>query len=175
MQPSPMALEPLPWLTKLEQPNPQQSCAMNSPCVQLHIISLLVNGGRVEPQLTGRLSPSVCEVPGLAPQHLNRKESYQQWKSISGEGLLGLLLEGFEHIVGELDTLPPVSRLTPTDPCLPSMEFPRVSQRQCHQLPTKCSHTQAYGDFAYSGRKLCVFSVCRFPSLRSFPSHYCEH
>lgn len=57
---------------------------------------------------SGRLLARHVRGPGLAPHHCNRKESYQQQKSNPGKGLPGLLLEGFEYIMG--DSMPaPVS------------------------------------------------------------------
>lgn len=112
--------------------------------------------------------------PGLAPQH-NRKESYQQQKSNSGKGLLGLLLEGFEFIRhggrhastsdGQAESSQEVrqasktSRPTPSDLCLPSTELPQLSQRQCHQLRARCSHARADGDIAYSGHRQADFTL----------------
>lgn len=124
--------------------------------------------------------------PGLAPQHDNRKESYQQQKSNSGKGLLGLLLEGFEFIRhggrhastsdGQAESsqegrqASKTSRPTPSDLCLPSTELPQLSQRQCHQLRARCSHARADGDIAYSGHRQADFHPAGFCSLGCFHS-----
>lgn len=131
---------------------------------------------------SGRLLARHVRGPGLAPHHCNRKESYQQQKSNSGKGLPGLLLEGFEYIMG--DSMPaPVSwshglqcQSPPpvTHACLP-WSFHNFLKGSAISWRPGVTHTSLWRHCMLRPQTVSSTQFAAFLSLGSSHSHYCEH